>query len=34
MSWLRLLGVNHWIVIVPLVAVFGAALGWLDRRGP
>lgn len=28
-----LLGVNHWVVIVPLVAVFGAALVWLDRRG-
>lgn len=29
-----LLGVNHWVVIVPLVAVCGAALVWLDRRGP
>jgi hypothetical protein len=29
-----LLGVNHWVVIVPLVAVGGAALVWLDRRGP
>jgi len=29
-----LLGVNHWVVIVPLVAVFGAALVWLDRRAP
>jgi len=29
-----LLGVNHWVVIVPLVAVCGAALMWLDRRGP
>jgi hypothetical protein len=27
-----LLGVNHWVVIVPLVAVGGAALVWLDRR--
>lgn len=27
-----LIGVNHWVVIVPLVAVCGAALVWLDRR--
>jgi uncharacterized protein len=29
-----LLGVNPWVVIVPLVAACGAALVWLDRRGP
>jgi hypothetical protein len=27
-----LLGVNHWIVIVPLVVVLGAFLLWLDGR--
>lgn len=30
---LQVLGVNPWVVIVPLVAVCGAALVWLDRRG-
>jgi len=29
-----LFGVNQWVVIVPLVAVFGTALVWLDRRDP
>ena len=29
-----LLGVNPSVVIVPLVAVCGGALVWLDRRGP
>lgn len=29
-----LLGINPWMVIVPLVAVCGAGLVWLDRRGP
>ena len=28
-----LLGVTRWVIIVPLVAVCGAALAWLDRRG-
>jgi len=28
-----LLGVNHWAVIVPLAALGGAALLWLERRG-
>jgi hypothetical protein len=28
-----LLGVNHWIVIVPVVLLGGALLVWLDRRG-
>lgn len=27
-----LLGVNHWIVIVSVAIVVGAALRWLDRR--
>jgi uncharacterized protein len=27
-----LLGVNEWAVILPLVAVCGAALVWLERR--
>ncbi len=27
-----LLGINHWLVIVPLVVVLGAFLVWLDRR--
>lgn len=26
------LGVNHWLVIVPLVVVLGACMVWLDRR--
>lgn len=25
------LGLNHWLVIVPLVLAFGAFLVWLDR---
>ena len=29
-----LLGLNHWVVILPLVVVGFAALAWLDRRGP
>jgi hypothetical protein len=29
-----ILGVNHWAVILPLVAVGVAALLWLDRRRP
>lgn len=28
-----LLGVNQWIVIVPVVLVFGELLFWLDRKG-
>jgi hypothetical protein len=28
-----LLGVNHWVVIVPLVVAGGALLVALDRRG-
>ena len=28
-----LLGVNHWVVIVPLVVAGAAGLLWLDRRG-
>lgn len=27
------LGVNHWVVIVPLVVGCGALLVWLDRKG-
>jgi xanthosine utilization system XapX-like protein len=27
-----ILGVNHWLVIVPLAALGVAALLWLDRR--
>lgn len=27
-----LVGVNHWIVIVPLAIVVAAGLRWLDRR--
>jgi len=26
------LGVNHWIVIVPLAMVVAVALRWMDRR--
>jgi len=26
------LGVNHWVVIIPLVVLGGAFLFWLDRR--
>jgi hypothetical protein len=29
-----LLGVNHWVVIVPLTVFGVAALVWLDRRTP
>jgi hypothetical protein len=28
-----LLGVNHWVVIVPLVLVLGGFLIWIDRKG-
>jgi uncharacterized protein len=28
-----LLGVNHWVVIGPVVVVLGALLVWLDRKG-
>ena len=28
-----LLGVSHWVVIVPLVVGCGALLVWLDRQG-
>jgi len=28
-----LLGLNHWVVILPLVIAGSAALVWLDRRG-
>ena len=28
-----LLGVNHWVVIVPLVIGCGALFVWLDRKG-
>lgn len=27
-----LLGVNHWIVIVPVAIVAGGALLWIDRK--
>ncbi len=30
----QLLGVNHWVLIVPMVLVFGGSLFWLDRKGP
>lgn len=26
-------GVNHWVVIVPLVLVVGGLVVWLDRKG-
>jgi hypothetical protein len=29
----QLLGVNHWVLIVPMVVVFGGFLVWLDRKG-
>ena len=29
-----LLGVNEWVVILPLAAERGAGLVWLDRRAP
>jgi len=28
-----LAGVNHWVVIVPLLVIGGAILSWLDRKG-
>ena len=28
-----LLGVNHWVVIIPMVIGCGALLVWLDRKG-
>jgi hypothetical protein len=28
-----LLGVNHWVVIIPMVVGCGALLVWLDRKG-
>ncbi len=28
-----LLGVNHWVVIVPVVLVFGSLLFWIVRKG-
>jgi len=28
-----MLGVNHWMVIVPMVVGCGALLVWLDRKG-
>ena len=28
----QLLGVNHWVLIVPMVLVFGGFLFWLDRQ--
>lgn len=33
LTWPGLLGVNHWAVIVPLVALGTLGLIWLDRRG-
>jgi hypothetical protein len=27
-----LLGVNHWLVIVPLAIVVAVALRWIDRK--
>jgi len=28
-----LVGLNHWAVIPPLIAILGGLLLWLDRRG-
>jgi uncharacterized protein len=28
-----MVGVNHWVVIVPMVVGCGALLVWLDRKG-
>jgi xanthosine utilization system XapX-like protein len=28
-----LVGLNHWAVILPLIAILGGLLLWLDRRG-
>ena len=28
-----LVGINHWVLIAPLVLVFGWFLLWLDRKG-
>ena len=28
-----LVGINHWVLIVPAVFVFGGFLLWLDRQG-
>jgi len=27
------LGLNHWVVIIPMVAAVGWFLFWLDRKG-
>ena len=29
----NLLGLNHWVVIIPMVVGCGALLVWLDRKG-
>ena len=29
----QLLGVNHWVLIIPMVFIFGGFLVWLDRKG-
>lgn len=29
----QILGVDHWVVIIPAVLVFGGLLIWLDRKG-
>jgi len=28
----QLLGVNHWVLIVPMVVVFGGFLFWIDKK--
>lgn len=28
-----LAGVSHWLLIIPLVFIFGGFLFWLDRKG-
>jgi hypothetical protein len=28
-----LVGLNHWAVILPLIAILGGLLLWFDRRG-
>lgn len=33
LSLSAVLGVNPWVVIVPMVVVFGGFLFWLDRKG-
>lgn len=33
LSFPALFGVNHWVLIIPVVAVFGGFMVWLDKKG-